>query len=123
MHGTAVERKRLDRAVSVPQDRAAGRFVNAARLHANKTILDKIDAADAVVTPQVVELCKKRCGRQLFAVERNGITFFKSDRDNRCGIGRLLRRDRALVNVVRWLHRRIFQHLALGGGMQQVGVD
>ena len=38
-------------------------------------------------------------------------------------VGRLLGRDGALVDVRRRLDGRVLQHLALGGGVQQVGVD
>ena len=38
-------------------------------------------------------------------------------------VGRLHRRDGALIDVRRRLVRRVLQHLALGGGVQQVGVD
>ena len=79
--------------------------------------------ADAVVAPQVVERGEKRCRRQLFAVETRQVALHEAERDVGRLVGRLHRRDRALVDV-RWrLVRWILQHLALGGGMQEVGVD
>src|SRR5262249_11551885 len=40
---TAVERQALDRAMGSLQDRAARRFIDAARLHADKAVLDEVE--------------------------------------------------------------------------------
>src|SRR5690349_12135559 len=56
MHGAAVERDALDAAVRGEEDGAAGRLVHAARLHPDEAVLDQIEAADAVVVAELVEL-------------------------------------------------------------------
>src|SRR5207253_3797 len=48
MHGAAVEGDALDTAVGGEQDRAARRFVDAARLHADEAVLDQIEPANAI---------------------------------------------------------------------------
>ncbi|MCY1294147.1 hypothetical protein D9M70_434300 [compost metagenome] len=123
MCGTPVERDRFDRAVRGEQDRAAGGLIDAARLHADEAVLDEIETADAVVAAVLVKLGKQRGGRQAHAVDRDGVTTLEADLDD----GRLVRsgfrRDRAHMHVFRGFLGRIFENLALGGGVQQVGVD
>ena len=123
MHRLAVERERLDRAVRDMQDGAAGRLVDAARLHADEAVLDQIDAADAVVAAELVEPRQQRRRRQRLAVDRDRVALLEADLDDGRLVGRLLGRDGALIDVRRRLDRRVLQHLALGGGVQQVGVD
>ena len=62
MRRAAVERDRLDAAMRRQQDGAAGRLVDAARLHADEAVLDQIDAADAVGLAERVELREQRAG-------------------------------------------------------------
>ena len=73
--------------------------------------------------PSVVQLGEQRGRRQLLAVEADRVALGEADRDVGRRVGRLHRRDGALVDVGRRLDRRVLQHLALGGGVQQVGVD
>ena len=46
------------------QDRAAGRLVDAARLHADKAVLDEVEPADAVLAAELVELGQQRGRRR-----------------------------------------------------------
>ncbi len=48
MPRAAIERDRFDAAMGGVQDGAARRFVDAAALHADETILHEIEAADAI---------------------------------------------------------------------------
>src|SRR6516164_2374579 len=56
MRRAAVERDALDAAMGGIKDGTARRLVDAARLHADETVLDEIDAADAVRLAERVEL-------------------------------------------------------------------
>ncbi len=50
------------------QDRAAGRLIDTSALHADETVLDEIDTANAIVAPQIVE-CGQQCRwAHLFAI-------------------------------------------------------
>ena len=62
-------------------------------------------------------------GRQLLAVDRDGVAALEIDADVGRLVGRVLGIDGARIDIVRHLLRRVFQHLAFRGGMQQVGVD
>src|SRR5207249_1167499 len=55
VHDFAVHGERLDLPVREVEDRAAGRLINAARFHADKTVLDEIDAPDAVPAAELVQ--------------------------------------------------------------------
>ena len=55
MRRLAVERDRLDGAMRGEQDGAARRLVDAARLHADETVLDEIEPADAVGLAELVQ--------------------------------------------------------------------
>ena len=56
MHGAAVEGDLFDAAMGREKDRAARSFVNAARLHADKTVFHEIKAANAVLVSIFIEL-------------------------------------------------------------------
>ena len=60
VRGAAVERDRFDGAVRGEQDGAAGRLVDAARLHADEAVLDQVEPADAVVAAELVERGEQR---------------------------------------------------------------
>mgnify|MGYP003694610197 CR=1 FL=1 len=59
------------------QDRDAGRLVNAARLHPDKAVLDQIDAADAVLAAEIVELRQQIDRTVLHAVDGDRLAFLK----------------------------------------------
>ena len=73
--------------------------------------------------PSVVQPGEQAGRRQLLAVDADRVALGEADGDLGDGIGRRHRRDRALVDIGRRLDGGILQHLALGGGVQQVGVD
>src|SRR5262245_7072286 len=49
MRGAAVERDRFNAAMGDLPDRTARRFIDTARLHADKAVLDQIEAANAMI--------------------------------------------------------------------------
>src|SRR3546814_17262228 len=53
--GAAIERQLLDAAMRARVDRAAGGFVHPARLHADETVFDQIEPAEAVLTAELGE--------------------------------------------------------------------
>ena len=110
-------------AVRVPQDRAARRLVDAARLHADEAVLDEVDAADAVVAAVVIQRRQQVGGAQRIAVDRHRVALLETDGDDGRLVGGILRRDGALIDVGRRLDGRVLQHFALRGGVQQVGID
>ncbi len=55
MHNFAVHRQGFHFAVSGEQDRSARCFVHAAALHADETVLDHIDASDAMLAAKLVQ--------------------------------------------------------------------
>src|SRR6516164_1936630 len=60
MRGTAVEGQALDPAMCGLQDRAARRLVNTARFHADKSVLDEIEPADAMLPADLVQPRQQR---------------------------------------------------------------
>src|SRR5205807_8272853 len=81
MRGAAVERDLLDAAVRRQQDRAAGRLVHPARLHADETVLDQIEPPDAVRPTQLVEARQQLRWRELAPVDRDRVAAFEIDAD------------------------------------------
>ena len=57
----AIQRDRLDGAVRLQHDGAAGSFVAAARLHADVAVLHQVEAADAVLAAQLVQFGQHLC--------------------------------------------------------------
>src|SRR5260370_20352278 len=55
MRRTAVEGQALDPAMRRLQDRAARRLIDAARLHADKPVLDEIEPADPMLAAELVQ--------------------------------------------------------------------
>src|SRR6185437_13188033 len=112
MRRAAIERDALDAAMRCLKDRAAWRFVNAARLHADEAVLDEIEPADAVLATKLIELRQQRSRRQLHAIDRNGIAVAEFDLDILRLVRRLLGRDRAAVHIFLGLVPRILEHFA-----------
>ena len=75
------------------QDRAAGRLVDAARLHPDEAVLDQVEPADAVVVAELVEAGEQGRRRQRLAVDRDGIAALEVDLDDRRLVRRVLGRD------------------------------
>src|ERR1700730_14559865 len=68
MHRAAVKAEALDAAMRQLQDRAARRLVDAARLHADKAVLDQIEPADAMLAADLVQPGQECSRRQLLSV-------------------------------------------------------
>ena len=123
MHGAAVQGDAFDAAVRRDQYGPAGGLIDAARLHADETVLDQVQTADAVVVTVLVQRGQDRRGRHGLAIDRDGIALFEADLDDGRHVRGVLGADGALVNELGRLDRRVFQNLALGRGVQEVGVD
>src|SRR3546814_1141512 len=81
-------------------DRAAGGFVHPARLHADETVFDQIEPADAVLAAEIVERREQRGGRHRPAVQGNAVAPFEIDRDDLGLVGRVLGIDGARIDVI-----------------------
>ncbi len=79
LHCVSVEDESFEVFVSSVQDCSAWSLVNASGLHADKTVLDDIDCADAVLAAELVELVEEANCVHLLAVETNWNTFFEID--------------------------------------------
>ena len=73
--------------------------------------------------PSSLSSREQRRRRQLLAVDADGVALLEADADLGRLVGRVHRRDGALIDDRRRFLRRVLQHLALGGRVQQVGVD
>ena len=122
MCGAPVERQRLDPAMREVEDRAAGRLVHAARLHADETILDEVEPPDAVATAIVVECLEQRRGRHALAIDRDRIAALEIDRDHLGRVGRVLGIDGARIDVIGHFVPRVLEDEALRRGVQHVRV-
>ena len=69
------------------QDRAARSLINAAALHADQTVLDDVEDADAVLAAELVQLLDEGNGVQLLAVHSGRNALLEVDGN----IGRLIR--------------------------------
>src|SRR6478609_2233862 len=68
-------------------------FVNAAALHAYKTVLADIDASDAIASGDLVQVLDRLERRSSLTIQRNGHTLLKSDLHFFNFVRRLLWRD------------------------------
>ena len=73
MRDFTIERDRLDGAMALQHDRAAGRFVATPRLHSNIAVFDEIEAADAVLAAQPVQFSQDGGRRQCSPVDRDDV--------------------------------------------------
>src|SRR4026209_2061220 len=99
MHDFAIERDRVERAMRGLQNRHARRFVNAARLHADETILDDVDTPDAVLTAELVPRLEQRHRIELLSIDRDRLAFVERDLEVLRFGARVLRRARELKNI------------------------
>ena len=114
MASAGIQRDLFDPPVRFQQDGAAGGFIDAARFHPDKAVFHKIQPPDAMLAADFVQLCQDRGRRHRSAIDRHGVTFFKGDLDQLRSVRRLLRVDRALIDIFGRLLCRILQHLTLG---------
>ena len=99
-----------------------GRLVHAARLHADETVLDQIEPADAIIVAELVQRGEQGRGAHRLAVDRDWIALLEGDLDDGRLVGRVLGMNGARIDVSWRLLRRILQNFALGGDVQQVGI-
>ena len=140
VHDFAIHRERLHLSVRLHEDRAAGCLVDATRLHADETILDEIDAPDAVASTEFVEHFHHpewREPRVIFGIifpgflvscfiqkrgefviaDRDADAFFKNQLDGFSFIRRFLGRDAEHIHVACFFRAgvkpRVFEDAAL----------
>src|SRR5579859_2478450 len=92
MGGLAVDGQSLEFAVRGDEQRAAGRFVRAARLHADEAIFHNVGATDSVLRGDFIELVEKIHRTELRAVYGNGRACFEADLDFFSLVRRFIRR-------------------------------
>src|SRR6185312_5808574 len=81
MRRAAIQGDALDAAMRRMEDGAAGRLVDAARLHADEAVLDQVEAADAVPAAELVEPRQQLRRRQRHAIDRDGVAALELDLD------------------------------------------
>jgi len=110
-------------AMRVEQNRSARVFINAAGLHADDTVLDDVDDADAVCAAQFIELPDNVCRLHFLAIDGNRDAFFKIHRDGRFFVRSFFRSDAEHEHViVVGFICRIFQLKAFVTDVPQVAV-
>ena len=122
MRDFAVEGQRFDRTVRTQQDGAAGRLVAAARFHADIAVFDQIEPAHAVLAAEPVEFGQQRSRAELLAVDRDRIAMLEIDLDQFGFCRRFVQRRSEAPHVIRRRFRRVLEHAALIGDVQQIGV-
>ena len=123
MHGAPVQRDAFDAPVGGQQDRPARRLVDAARLHTDEAVFDQVQAANAIVVAELVELGEQGGRRHRHAVDGDRIARLEVHGEDAGLVRRVLRRQRAHVDELRRLDGGVLQHLALGGRVQKVCVN
>src|SRR5438093_674578 len=91
------------------QDGAAGRLVDAARLHPHVAVLDEIHAADAVLAPQTVEALEQRHRWEDLAVDGHRIAGLEVDQHLERDVGRRFGGIRELEHLVGGRRPRVLQ--------------
>ena len=79
--GLPVQTKGFELTVSGQNERPAGCFINTARFYADHPILHDVHAANAVGSPDFVQIFEQLNRRKPVAIQANGHTFFKIDCD------------------------------------------
>src|SRR6185503_21373340 len=101
VHHFAIERDRLERTVCCVKDGDPGCLVHAARLHADESILDEIDTADAVFSSDLIQRVEQCYGIELLAVDRDRLSLYKRDLDYLRLGSSVFRRTCKLENIFR----------------------
>ena len=123
MHRLLVQRDGLQNIVRLVQDGTAGGLVDAAALHADQTVFDDIQQADAVGAAQLVEMLDQRNAVHLNAVHGGGDALLKVDLDIGRLVGGLLGGDAQLQEaglIVLRLERGLLQIKALMAEVPEV---
>src|SRR5688572_3957225 len=102
---------------------SARRLVDAARLHADKAILNKIYPANAVVTAKIVQGGEERRGRHRLSINGYGIAFLEFYFDIRRRVGGILGGNRALINIGWRFDRRVLKHFSFRRGVEEIRID
>ena len=101
VHDLAVHRQRLHLPMGGMQDRAAGRFIHAARFHADEAVLDQVDAADAVLAAELVKRAQHIGGGELLANDSDADALARSRASTYSGlVRRVFGRDAELEHVL-----------------------
>ena len=126
MQHLAVKRERLHLAVGLHQDRAARGLVDAAGLHADETILDEVNAADAVLAAKLVECLQHAAGGKPLAVHGDSVALHKVDLDILGLVRRVLGGDgefeHRLVRLRGRIEPRVLKDARLIGDVQEIAV-
>ena len=124
MRDLAIERDGLDAAVGLQQDGAARRLVAAARLHPDIAVLDEVEAADAVLAAELVEL-REHFRRDSSSVPSmaDDVTMLRElDVDVLRRVRRGFGRNRPAPHRLLGLCLRVFQVTSLEADVQEVRV-
>src|SRR5205814_2915944 len=106
----------------VENDRGRG-LVDLARLDADQPVLDLVDATDAVLPAELVELLDQPDALHRGAIKGGRDALAEPD-DDLLGAGRRrIRVHRPLEDVARWRTPRILEHAGLDGATPEVLVD
>ena len=105
------------------EDRAARRLIHATALHADNTVFDDIDDADAILSAELVECKKNLLYRHLLSVQRNRHTFFPINAYIGLLIRSLFRCDRKKQHmIIVRCSRRILKLQTFMGKMHDITV-
>ena len=101
-------------------------FINAARLHADKTVFNHVNAPDAVLSAELVERLHHFKRRHFLAVDGDAVTFFKIELDKFRCVGSVFRSDgefeHRLVFRAKRVEPRIFHNSCFVGNVEQIAV-
>ena len=123
MESILVDGDGFQNVVSLVQDGAGGGFVHAAALHADKTVLNDIQLANAILAADLVQVLNQGNTVHLLAVHSGGNALLKVDGNIGRGIRCLLRGNTQLQEaglVVLRLQRGLFEVQTLVAQMPQV---
>ena len=126
MHHLAVEGEGLHLTMREMEDGAAWRLIDAAGFHADVTVLDHINTADAVLAAEPVEALHHAQRIERFAVQGDAVAFLKIQRDILGPVRGVLGGDTEFEHLLvirgEGVHPRIFKDAGLERDMEEVAV-
>mmetsp|Transcript_7376 Transcript_7376/g.20112 ORF Transcript_7376/g.20112 Transcript_7376/m.20112 type:complete len:469 (-) Transcript_7376:44-1450(-) len=122
MHLSAIQADGFNRPVRLDQNGTPGRLVHASALHADESRLDDVNAANAVLSAEPIELCQHRRGAQIDPVDGHRVSLLELNLNVLGLVRRVLRRDGSRIDLLLGLDPRVFQGQSLVGDVQQVGI-